>query len=264
MRTATALAVSIFFTLLGFNAYGAELPAELMTEIQSLNNGLEALQVSEKTLFAEQASLKSEEKRLIDIKELLDGAVKNFYTKVDTWKSDVQAQNADATRQRAEVARQRAEVADHNSRCGSPSSDQSFVNACNARANQLNSWGSQIDAWNERVGSWAKRVNDRKDTLILYEKGLRERYADLTKGTMDWAKRKKENNYQLNELEARKHILNQRLQAALKDLAQRDALSQECKAIAEKITPDDATNPNLNTPMEQAHRCLQRVWDGAR
>ncbi|MFY9461896.1 MAG: hypothetical protein WAP51_01705 [Candidatus Sungiibacteriota bacterium] len=265
MRTILSLMVAVLLALFGFNtAMSAELPAELSVEIQSLNNDLTALKAEEKTLFAEQTSLKAEEKRLIDVKELLDGAVKNFNTEAATWKSDLQAQNAEAARQRAEAARQRAEVADHNSRCSGSSSDQSFVNACNARAGQLNSWGSQIDAWKEQVNSWAKRVDDRKGTLIMKENGLKERYADLQRGVLDWTKRKKENNYQLNELPGRKQILNARFQAVLADLARRNALSQECKAIAEKITPGDARNPDLNTPMERAHRCLQRVWDGAK
>lgn len=249
--------------LLAPPVFGAQLPDELVAQIQNLNAELNGAATAEKTLLAEQASLKGEEQRLISTKELLDGATKNFKAEVDTWKTDLDAQRAEATRQNAFADSHNAEIAAHNSRCAGSFSDRGFVNACNARAAQLNTEGAKVDEWSGRVNAWRDRVNDRRDTLKMKRDGLNERYADLNNHVMDWAKRKKESNYQLNALEAKKQLLNQRLAAALQKLEGLNALSQECKDIARGITSGDATNPSLNTPTERAHRCLQNIWDGA-
>lgn len=265
MRATLSLIAAVFISLFGFNtAMSAEPSAELSAEIQSLNTELIALQASEKALFAEQATLKAEEKRLIDVKELLDGAAKNFNTEVAQWEEDAKAHNAEAARQRAYATQVNATVNSYNSRC-SGSGNESYVRACNAERARLEPEVAKVDEWKARVDESQNRGNDRLRTLQMKEKGLRERYADLTRGTLDWARRKKENNWQLNEFEARRHSIQQRLRAAwdspaVKDLEQRNKLSQECRRLAESADPNNL----MDTRLEQAHRCLQRVWDGAR
>ncbi|KKU17816.1 MAG: hypothetical protein UX27_C0025G0003 [Candidatus Azambacteria bacterium GW2011_GWA2_45_90] len=103
----------------------------------------------------------------------------------------------------------------------------------------------------------------RKSSLIT---GLNERINDLSNATLDWAKRTKENNAALNDIYAQQQALTERINRLLsspsfRDLIKRNGLSQECTTI--EIMPGDASSPNLNTGMERAHRCLQRVWDGA-
>ena len=186
------------------------------------------------------------------------------------WKNDLAAQKAEAARQNANAAKHNAEVAAHNSSCSGTFEDKSYVSACNAAAARLNVYTNNVvNPWRDRVDAWGNRVNDRRQTLVMKEKGLKDAYANLSKGTEDWAKRKKENNYQLNQLQAREQALKARLRVVLnspsvKDLMKRNKISQECGAIAEQITPGDAYNPSLSTPMERAHNCLQRVWDGAK
>jgi len=126
-----------------------------------------------------------------------------------------------------------------------------------------------INPWRDRVNASRDQINDQRKTLEMKRNGLNERFSDLQKSVTDWAKRKKENNYQINELQAREQALRAKLHEilnspAVKDLMKRNEISQECKAIAQKITPGDAVNPNLSTPMERAQRCLQRIWDGAK
>lgn len=266
MRTALVIILASFLAIVSFSFTAkAELSSDLANEIQGLTTELKSIEADEKVLSAEYTSLKSEEKRLIDVKELLDGAVKNFNTEAAQWKDDLAAQKAERTRQNIAATNKDAEVAVHNSRCGGAFSDRSYVDACNARAAQLNAEGARINEWAGRVNAWRDRVNDRRETLIMKESGLKERYADLQKGVLDWAKRKKENNFKLNELEARKHSIRERLQAIwnsplMKDLEQREELSQECKRLAESANPDDLND----TRLEQAHHCLQRIFDGAK
>lgn len=258
---ATTLAMLLFFIFFGFDiAFSADTSDSLTAEIQSLNNELKAVESLENTLLAEKASLKKEEGRLTATKDLLDGAAKNFNAEVDAWKKDLDAHNADAQRQKAAMSSLNSEIAAHNSSCGGTYKDKSYVDSCNSRAGQLNARGQQLGSWGNNVSSNAKRINERKSTLQAKERGLKERYADLQKAVLDWAKRQKENNWQLNELYAKKQILNQRILATLNELARRNQLSQECKKIAESADPN-----NLNdTRLEQAHRCMQKIWDGAR
>jgi len=243
-----------------------ELPSSVANELQALNTELGQAQAASQALFAEQAALQNEEKRLIATRELLDGAKKNFLNEVQAWRGELQAHNADAASQRAAAAQHGAKVQSHNARCTGTFSDQGYVNACNAAAAQLNSYNqSTLDPWRRRVNANAQRVDSRRDTLAMKEKGLNERYADLQRGVLDWTKRKKENNYKLNELQARQDALRQRIQAvlnspAVRDLVRRKQASAECAGLAEGA----GFEARLDGRLERAHRCLQRVWDGAR
>lgn len=267
MRTVLIIVLASFLAIISFSFTAkAEFPPDLANEIQGLTTELKSIEAAEQALSAEYTSLKNEEQRLIATKELLDGAVKNFKNEADAWKLDLEAQRAEATRQRAEMTSHNAEVEAHNSRCGGgTSSDRNLVNQCNSRAPQLNVRGDQLEEWGRKVDAWKIRVDDRRDTLVMKQDGLKERYTDLQNHVLDWAKRKKENNFKLNELEARKHSIRERLQAiwnspAIKDLEQREELSRECKRLAESANPDDLND----TRLEQAHHCLQRIFDGAK
>ena len=228
----------VFVFLLTVNYSFAAVPNDILERVNDLKGQLEQLQKDKNSAEAKAATLAQEEQRLIATDELLSGAIANY-------KKDLAAHDAEA-------ANQNAQVIAHNAQCTGTFEDENFVNACNTRAGQLNDWGG--------------RINAHADTLDMYAAGLNERINDLSNATLDWAKRTKENNAALNDIYAQQQALTERINRLLsspsfRDLIKRNGLSQECTTI--EIMPGDASSPNLNTGMERAHRCLQRVWDGA-
>ena len=128
------------------------------------------------------------------------------------------------------------EVATHNARC---TSDPNY--SCNAQAAVLN----------ERK----RRGEERQKTLELKHSMLDERVKDLSQATLEWAEKNKANNATINDLYAKQEQLIQKIKSHmaspwfLLDLKIRSDVSKECREMKN---------------LEDAHRCLQRVWDGAR
>lgn len=233
--------VFVFLLSVNYSFAAAVTSDDILGRVNELNSQLNKLNKDQTAAEAKDAALAQEEKRLIATSELLEGAVANY--------------NKDLNTHNAEAADQNAQVSYHNSVCEGTFEDENFVNSCNAEATRLNEWGS--------------RISDHAVTLDMHAAGLRERINDLNNGTFDWIKRTKENNAVLNDIYAQQYALTERINQLLaslsfRDLVEQNGLSQECSTISEQITSDDVFSPNLNTAMEQAHNCLQRVWDGAR
>jgi hypothetical protein len=135
-----------------------------------------------------------------------------------------------------EIRRHNAEVATHDARC---TSDPNYN--CNAQAAVLN----------ERK----RQGEERQKTLELKESMLDERVKDLSQATLEWSEKNKANNATLNDLHAKREQLIQKIKVDmaspwfLRDLKIRSDVSEECREMKS---------------LEDAHRCLQRVWDGAR
>ena len=129
-----------------------------------------------------------------------------------------------------------AEVAAHNARC---TEDPSYN--CNSQAAVLN----------ERK----RRGEERQKTLELKHSMLDGRVKDLSQATLEWAEKNKANNATKNDLYAKQEQLIQKIKSHmaspwfLLDLKIRSDVSKECREMKN---------------LEDAHRCLQRVWDGAR
>jgi len=141
--------------------------------------------------------------------------------------------NKEEHNQRA--AEQRAAAANHNGRCSGSFSDRNYVAQCNAEADQLNAWGDQVNA--------------KAETIRQMQQGLQERIQGLSQGTLEWAQKMKAHNGKLEDLNGRRQAFLNRINAVLEDLKKRERISVSCAGM---------------TDLESAHRCLQRVWDGAK
>ena len=127
-------------------------------------------------------------------------------------------------------------VDNHNARCAS---DRNYN--CNSQAASFRAWKS--------------RCLDKRKTLRKKRSMIDERLKGLSQATLEWSKKKKANNATLNDLYVKQEQLIQKIKSRmaspffLMELKIRSDVSQECKEMKS---------------LEDAHRCLQKVWDGAK
>ena len=220
MRVRTLLMVlALVFAAVPQSA--AALSKDAKQEVANLQQQLNALGDEYVALDATRASIVAEEQRLKDVDELLKGAVARY------------KRNAEERNQR--ITAQQAEVVNHNGRCSGTFSDRNFVAQCNAEAAQLNARKAQLIA--------------EVETGRQMKQGLEERIQGLSQGTLEWAQKVKAHNGKLEDLNGRRQVFLNRINAVLEDLKTRERISVSCVGMAD---------------LESAHRCLQRVWDGAK
>ena len=126
-------------------------------------------------------------------------------------------------------------VSDHNGRCSGSFEDKGYVAACNAEAARLNAQQRHLDAEIE--------------TERQMKQGLEERIDSLSQATSEWSQKAKTYNAKIDDLTARQNTLLLRMNSVLEDLKRREKVAVTCPEMAS---------------LEDAHHCLQRVWDGAR
>lgn len=208
--------------------------------------------------LTEQANLAAEEKRLIATAELLTGAIENY-------KRDSQAHSANAAAQRADAAAHDEAQRRHDAnQCTYPAGHPEVCAAYNAEAQRLDDWAG-------RVNEWGKRINDAADTLDMRGTGLEARRKDLNDGTLDWARRKKENNANLDDLETRERALVEKWRGKLhlpediETLADLKRVATMCEgAIRACVSPTGAPKPCSDEQLENMKYCTNIQWDGDR
>jgi len=224
MKTKTFLFVSLFSLVFLLPIF---VNADSIKDVEDMMKELESLKVEVGKAETGKAELKEEEKRLITTKELLKGTF-------DRLKKETTQHNQDAKKQHAAVD-------NHNARCTGTFSDPNYVAKCRSDAALLRAWKTRID--------------ERKKTLDKQESMLYERVKDLSQATIKWAEKTKTNNALLNDFYVKQEKLIQKIKLHmaspwfLRDLKIRSDVSNECREMKN---------------LEDAHRCLQRVWDGAK
>lgn len=121
---------------------------------------------------------------------------------------------------------------------------------CDANFHPLNSLRKQ----------WARnqKVHNEKVT------NLKQDYTRLSKDTLAWAGKVKDTVGRVGDWQARQRdwlnrVRNFSSSPALNDLKRKSGAAADCSGIPGigEFTPD------LDGPSERAHRCLQKIWDGA-
>jgi hypothetical protein len=214
--------------------YGAD---PMLSEVQGLLQGMETLKQDLQKADETKAALDKEKVALIQTRELLIEAEKNY--------------EKDATQWQKEWNEWRAEAARHNAEIGK-SDDPEWVKAFNEEADRDN------------ATIWAP-LKDREKTLDERKKIIDERTEGLNPAVDEWARKVKENNARLNELQAKygfqiKMIRGLTTLPAGRMLIQKSGASEECA----NIPGIENLEKQLGGAAERAHRCLQKIWDGAR
>jgi DNA repair exonuclease SbcCD ATPase subunit len=233
-----------------------------LTQVQEIMQSMQTIKNDIKKAEDEKTALAGEEKRLIETDELLKSAEKRF-------QNDAAALNLEwADYERQEQAHN-AEGYAHGKKTGKkywtggdelsfPSMSQEWKNAYNERA--------------ARLYTRRENLKDRWKTLNEREKGLKESRDNLSKATLELTQKKKANDAKLNEAYARyTNLINfVRLMNNLphsRMLIQKAGASEECSNIpgVENLEMYTSTGQvQLEGAAERAHRCLQRIWDGAK
>lgn len=129
---------------------------------------------------------------------------------------------------------------------GGSSPDKAWVAACNGEVARLNDWLAKIDA--------------NADGLKAYGQKITEEQAQLSDTLQLWTKKRKQNDADLNDINAALTDWSQRYNAFVFNsptydrLVHTDIGMQQCAQLG--------PNPSEGE-MEVAHRCLQWLWDGA-
>jgi uncharacterized protein (DUF3084 family) len=215
-------------------AYGAD---PMLSQIQSLMQEMETLKQDLQKEDETKTALDKEKVALIQTGELIKEAEENYKKDWAQWEKDSNNWHADVDR--------------HNAyKCKSDDS------AC-------------IDAYNEeaRKDNATIKVQLKERGLTLIERGkvIKERREGLNPAVNEWARKVKENNARLNELYAKYQfkimmIRGLTVKPAGRQLIQNSGASQECA----NIPGIDKLEKRLDGAAEQAHRCLQKIWDGAK
>lgn len=209
--------------------------------VAQIEKEAEPVQTGRKECQAKDADLATEEKRLIATADLLRGAAQNFKADLEKQIADARAQNASADRHNA-------------NRCTYPEGHPEVCAAYNEEARQITEWG--------------RRVNDSATTLEMRRKGLRDRQDDLSRGTLDWAQRKKANNAALEDLDAKEKALidkwRQRLglPQSIKTLEDLKRSATMCiEAIRACVSPRGIAKPCSDEQLEAMKYCTNIQWD---
>jgi len=233
-----------------------------LTQVQEIMQSMQTIRNDIKKGEDEKTSLAGEEKRLIETDEMLKSAEKRFKN--------------DATALDLEWADYERQQQAHNAEGYAHGKITGRKNWAGGDELDFSSMSQEwVNAYNERFARLETRrqnLRDRGKTLDEREKGLKELRDNLSKGTLEWAQKKKANDTKLNEAYARyTQLINfVRLMNNLphsRMLIQKAGASEECSNIpgVEKLEMYTSTGQvQLEGAAERAHRCLQRIWDGAK
>ncbi|MEW6674033.1 MAG: hypothetical protein AB1427_20255 [Thermodesulfobacteriota bacterium] len=208
----------------------------MLSQIQSLMQEMETIKQELATADEEKIILDKEERTLIQTGELIKEAEKNYKTDRENFLREWNNDQDDIARHNAEKNK---------------SDDPAWIKAYNERATSGNAYTAQL--------------KEKGKTLEERKKVINERRGGLNTAVNEWARKKKENNAKLNALQARyefqvKMIRSLTVLPAGRMLIQNAGASQECA----DIPGIENLEKQLNGAAERAHRCLQKIWDGAK
>jgi uncharacterized coiled-coil DUF342 family protein len=258
-RMALSVVWVIGLVLIISTAYAAD---PNLAQVQEIMQSMQTIKNDIKKAEDEKTALAGEEKRLIETDELLKSAEKRFQNDATAfnlewadWVRQNQAHNAEGYAHGKVTGRKGSMGGDE---LEFPSMSQEWKNAYNERA--------------DRLYTRRENLRDRAKTLDEREKALKESRDNLSKATLELTQKKKANDAKLNEAYARyTQLINfVRLMNNLphsRMLIQKAGASEECSNIpgVEKLETYTSTGQvQLEGAAERAHRCLQRIWDGAK
>jgi|GEM_PF-3380341 len=129
---------------------------------------------------------------------------------------------------------------------GASSPDATWVAACNAEVDRLNDWGAKLTSSAEGLQAYAQKLSAEQ--------------TQVSQATQTWVLKNKQNDADLNDINAALTDWSQRYNAFVFQSATYDRLvhtdlgMQQCTQLSED--PSDGE-------LQRAHRCLQWLWDGA-
>ena len=261
IKTRSLVAFVVILLLAQATPSWAKLSPQDMAEISSLRTELSTIKTAELSLVKQEQYLKARKVTLIETDKLLKGAVKNLSKDIKIHNVDAANNRSQSSRYRAGVDKLREEILTHNASCGGSSSYRSHVNACNSRAGRLNARKIPYARERTRLSTWSTQINDRKKTLDMRNRGLKKQRLSLNKAVLGWGKKVKTLNAGFRDLNTRSQQTTRKInsllfnQSFMNDLKNREEISRRCKEIAVLATM---------SALERAHRCLQKIWDGAR
>ena len=229
-----------FFLILGLMgmaelARGNEMQ---LSQIQTLLKEMEGLNNEIKREEGVKTSLEEEKKRLIQTGDLIKEAEKRFTQEFNEHDRRYKADQEDIAKYKAYG-------------CEGKNLSQEMVNYCNQ--------------WRGRENPNTERLKDERKTFIERSKAITESRESLNKAVTDWAAKTKGNNAKLNDLYAgyKNKVAFVRfltINPHYRQLIQKSGASEDCADIPAVETMEK----KLDGAAERAHRCLQRIWDGAK
>jgi methyl-accepting chemotaxis protein len=217
----------------------------MMSQLQTLMQNMETCKQDLKKAEGVNLALKEEEKRLIQTGELIKGAEKRFNQEFNDHDRRYKSDQEDIAKYKA-----------HG--CGGSNLSQEMTRFCNE--------------WRNRENPNTERLKDERKTFVERNKAITESREGLNKAVNEWAKKKKENNANLNDLIAKYQQMVSTVRFLTmsphyRQLIQKAGASGECANIqgVEILEMYKSTGEiQLEGAAEKAHRCLQRIWDGAK
>lgn len=236
-RISTSFGLFFLLGLLAWagTAYGSEMQ---LSQIQSLLKDMENLNQAMAREEGVKAALEEEKKRLTQTGDLIKEAEKRFVQEFNEHDRRYKADQEDIAKYKAYG-------------CEGTNLSPEMTNYCNQ--------------WRSRENPTTARLKDEQKTFQERSKALTERREGLNKAVNDWAAKIKENNAKLNELYARYKSVVDFVRLLTKSphyrqLMQKADASGECA----DIPGVEILEKKLVGASERAHRCLQKIWDGAR
>jgi chromosome segregation ATPase len=209
-----------------------------LNQVQTLLKELETLNTDMTREEGLKTSLEEEKKRLTQTGDLIKDAEKRLVQEFD----------------------------EHDRRYKADQEDIAKYKAYGCEGEDLSPEKSQYcNQWRGRENPKTERLKDERKTFVERSKAITERREGLNKAVGEWAGKTKENNAKLNQLYARHKTVVDfvrflTVNPHYRQLIQKAGASEECAAI-EGV---ENLEKKLNGAAERAHRCLQKIWDGAR
>jgi chromosome segregation ATPase len=207
----------------------------------------------------EAGALMSENKQLDTERAQLDAIKQTLTTDLNLLKmrdAEIKQKYANMTQEKIQIESERtsieSSISHYNSYCHGEFTGEEYRRRkawCDANLHPIN---SRHKNWKQVRENYNKRGN-----------AINEERQKMSNDTLAWSKKVKALDGQYQDLEQKRqnwHIRFQNLQSqSLIRLKQVDPASKECASIPGV----GEWSTNISGPSERAHRCLQRIWDGA-
>ena len=205
--------------------------------LEEVKKDLEPVKAEREKLTDEDAKLGKEEERLASTADLLKGAMQNY--KNDSAKLELDAAAVDGA------------IEEHNKNvCTYPEGKPEVCDSYHKEAARLN--------------GQKKQVEERAETIEMRRKGIQELYENLSKGTLDWAQRRKSNDGALEEVDAKEHMLVEKWAAKLRLPRQVKSLEELVRILTEcRDIIGECSNGCSDEKLEQMKWCTNLTWDNA-
>jgi len=191
-------------------------------------------------LMEQERQLEKDRQELINSEKLLSTRELVLKREAAEIKQEQQQNRSEFERWKAEGSVHQAQSSQFNARCANRPLSRAEYQSCLPEKTRLDQWEQRLIGWHSTL---MRRYND-----------LNRRQQNLSQKTLEWARQKKEVNAKSRDWEERRSRWLAGVRRAvfspnLEDLKRRADASSVCASLQD---------------LEAAHRCLQRIWDGAR